>query len=388
MSDFESYQSEGVILSKYYHNRKNFSSDEWIKFLIRSNGLDPNSMSRKEQLLYLARLIPLVEACTNLLELGPPGTGKSFVYENASDYCRMLLGGEITMPNLVFNKTTKQIGLVFTKDVLCFDEINKENAKINNLIPKLQQIMASNRVERGELEAMTDVSLVFQGNIDFTYKNGMKVPRDDDHLKVLPKDMYHTAFLDRIHMFIHGWELPRISNQHINHNLGLISNYFSEILHKMRKDDFSYLIDNKIEFFRYDKNKNKFPISIRDKIALLHIISGYIKLLYPDKVLVENEWIEIIELAIFLRQNIIDEMSKLDPTLYRHIGFNFRSNIQAKSQEVMETVPQPTEEVAEAIIETDIINKYQFNFNQIHVNSNGLILNKIPFWLIKIVGYS
>ncbi|MFW9880231.1 MAG: BREX system Lon protease-like protein BrxL, partial [Candidatus Thorarchaeota archaeon] len=380
MNEFESYQAEGVVLSRYINNRKNFSTNEWIDFLIRSNGLNPDKLIHKEKLLYLARLIPLVEACTNSLELGPPGTGKSFVFENASEYCRMLLSGEVSLPNLIYNKNTKQIGLVFKKDVLCFDEINKDNSKLNKLIPKLQQIMASNRVERGELEAMTDVSLVFQGNIDFTLKDGKRVPKEPNYLKILAKDMYDAAFLDRIHIFINGWEIPRINNEHINHKLGLISNYFSELLHKLRKEDCSYLIETNIEFFKLDLENKKRPISIRDKIALIHIISGFIKLIYPNKEISNEEWKQLADLAIILRQNVINEIIKIDPTLYRKIGYEIRHKKDEGA--ISETIPEKIEEELEDKGVLSTLEEYQTELNLIKINKKNYITDKIPFWLL------
>ncbi|MHA1300878.1 MAG: BREX system Lon protease-like protein BrxL, partial [Candidatus Helarchaeota archaeon] len=194
MSDFESYQSSKVVLHRYINNRAKFSTEEWIDFMLRTVGYNPKGLTRKLKFLYLGRLIPIIESASNMLELGPPGTGKSFIFENISNYCRMILGGEISSAKLIFNQQKRENGLVFTKDVLCFDEIIKHNRDFSKHVPKLQQIMASNRVERGDLDSKTLVSLVYQGNIDFVMKDRKLIPKDDSYLKLLPKDTYDSAF--------------------------------------------------------------------------------------------------------------------------------------------------------------------------------------------------
>lgn len=383
--DFESFQMQGVILSRYIENRKEFSLDEWLNFLIRSIGLSPNNMTHREKLLIITRLIPFVESGVNLLELGPPGTGKSFIYENSSTYSRMLLGGDITPARLIYNQNTRQNGLVFTKDVLCFDEINKSSPNLVAIIPKLQQIMASDKVERGDLEAKTEVSLVFQGNIDFKLEDGKIVPKEEDYLKILPSKMHDSAFLDRIHLFIHGWNIPRISDCHINYQLGLISNHLAEIFHKLRRESFLQLIDDKIEFFKIDINDDKKPISIRDKKALYVILSGFIKLLYPHQKITDSEWIEILELAIELRQNVINEIIKIDPTLYRRLAYRFSQSSQlSKTITEEQAIIEEPEERKKMEIE-DQYSQYLLDFNNIFVNKNNLITKKLPIWTLNLL---
>lgn len=384
MDQFESYQTSNVILKNYVISRSQFSTEEWIDFLIRSMGFNPKAFNKEQKLMYLARLLPMVEECLNLLELGPPGTGKSFIYENASEYCRVLLGGEISPAKLIYDQISRRIGLVFKKDVLCFDEINKKNTRLNDIIPKLQQIMASNRVERGELEAMTQVSIVFQGNIDFQLKENEARPKEEDYLKILPKDMYNSAFLDRIHLFIHGWEFPRIAEDHLNENLGLISNYFGQILHKLRKEHVSYLIDEEIEFYKIDREGNKKGISIRDKNALYHIISGLIKLIFPNKIIIKNEWIEIVDFAIKLRQNVITEMEKIDNTLGRSLRYNFVDEISVPESSTIHEDINSIEE-AQKSINPPNSEEYQLDLLKISVNEDNFLVKKIPYFLLKLL---
>jgi len=388
MNEFECYQTIDVILKKYIENRKNFTTEEWIDFLVRSIGFNPIHFNRKQKLMYLARLIPIVETGTNLLELGPPSTGKSFLYENISEYCRILLGGEITPAKLIYDQNRKRIGIVFKKDVVCFDEINKDKGSINTLIPKLQQMMASNRVERGDLEAITEASLVFQGNIDFKLRGNKRVPKEDDYLKILPKGMYDSAFLDRIHIFLHGWEFERISSDALNKNLGLISNYFGQILHKLRRESVSYLIDEKMEFFKLDLKDEKKGISIRDKTALNVIISGLIKLIFPDKQIKDDEWKEIGDFAIELRQNVINEIQKIDETLKWTIGYELMDKSRTKIDDQSENItPGVIEFLEEEIKQQQPLNyeHYKIDFLQICVDANNYISKQMPYWILKIL---
>jgi ATP-dependent Lon protease len=388
MNDFEGYQTTNVIFKRYINNRQKFSTYEWIDFLIRSIGINPDSLKHKQKLLYLCRLIPFVQPFTNLLELGPPGTGKSYIFENISEYCRILVGGEISPAKLIYNQSLKTIGIIFKKDIICFDEINKDNTKLRKVIPKLQQVMASNQIERGDLEARTEASLVFQGNIDFILKDDIK-PKREKFLKVLPKDMYDSAFLDRIHIFIHGWKIPRFSDVHINWNLGLIGNYFGQILHKFRREHVSFLIDEKVGFYKIDRNGNKRGLSIRDKKALYNTISGLIKLIYPHKKITDNEWEEIIELAIELRQNIIDEIVKIDETLKREIKYELISTVKKESQkgvdpETLQVDVKKVEKEREYTEEKNL-EKYRWSYNIIEVNEKNYLTGKVPYWLLKIL---
>jgi ATP-dependent Lon protease len=388
VNGFEAYQSTGVILKSYIRQRPKFSTDEWINLLIRSIGINPNKLDRNMKFLYLTRIIPLVEPQVNSLELGPPGTGKSYIYENQSGYARMLLGGEITGAKLIYNKSTRKNGFVFTKDTLCFDEINKHHGKVNSLLAKMQQIMASNRVERGDLDAMTDVSLVFQGNIEFKNLNGKIVPKYQNFLQVLPPGMQDTAFLDRIHIFLHGWDFPIFSPDFLNNNLGLISNYFGKILHKLRRQEMTTVFSSKIKFFRTINGQRK-SISSRDKNALDHIISGFLKLVYPDKMVIEIELSEIVDYAIQFRQNIINEMIKNDPNQKRTLGYEL-----LPTQVIDDTSMENDDETERAITQLENDNKQvlknnpQLNDNLftntlVEINSDHQLTHNIPYWLLK-----
>ncbi len=286
-------------------------------------------------MLYLARLIPLVEARTNSLELGQAGTGKSFVYEQASEFARVFLGQDISEAVLIYNEQNKQLGIIFNKDLICFDEVDKGKSSFRHIIPKLQQIMASNSVERGEFQAMTDISIVFQGNILFRESSGQREPTYSNFIEQhLPKEMQDVSFLDRIHLFIRGWELPTFSTDLKNKDIGLVYNYLGHIFHKFRKENVYDSIRERFQFFKRTSDNREVALSARDNTALRHIISGYVKLIFPDLQISDEELKMILKYAIKLRQNVINEIIKFDSNENRELGFRLTS--ETVSQAILE----------------------------------------------------
>lgn len=322
MYEFEPYQTSGIIYSKYIKKREKFTDQEWLDVLIKTMGYDPKNLSKEHKMMFLARLIPFVQPFTNVMEFGAPGTGKSYIYENLSEYSRVILGGKMTPAQLIYNKSTKRNGVIFQKDLICFDEIHKAGRHINKLIPHFQQIMASNCVERGEMEASTDVSLIFQGNVNLQEEHGKLIPKNNTFSEALPKKMYNPEFLDRIHIFIPGWELGRIEEDQINTGFGLLTNYFGKILHRLRWEIYDEQIMENLSFYILDKKGVKKSISLRDKTALRIVISGFLKLLYPHKPeLSEDQWKELAEIAISFRQRVVDEVVKIDETHRRSLKY-------------------------------------------------------------------
>ncbi|WP_457557916.1 BREX system Lon protease-like protein BrxL [Candidatus Harpocratesius sp.] len=384
MKGFAPYEANFTGFNKYLKAREKFSTEEWINLLILTVGLNPACFKRREKLLYLARLIPLVEIGTNSLEIGPAQTGKSFLYENISKHVRMLLGGDITPAKLIYNKSTKQNGFVFQRDVLVFDEINKQNKNISSIVSSLQQIMASNRVERGELDATTDVSLVFQGN---PMKKGITIESRENALKVLPKDFQDCAFLDRIHRYIHGWDFSIFQPKFLNRHLGLTLSYFSNILHRLRKENYTFLINSNLDFFSLDSDNQKSFISNRDLQAIRSTISGYIKIIYPHARITPEEWQEIAELAVELRQNVINEMVRIDKSYKKILKVRLKihealvdSQKSAKTSAKQKVKPKiiPKETLAET---EDYL--LSFLFPEISINKQCYLTDSIPYWMLK-----
>ncbi|MHA1733877.1 MAG: BREX system Lon protease-like protein BrxL, partial [Promethearchaeota archaeon] len=287
-------------------------------------------------------------------------------------------------------------GLVFNYDVICFDEINKKTSNLKGLISKLQQIMASNRVERGDLDAVTSVSLVFQGNIrDFKRDaSGRKVPLQENHFRDIPKGMQDYAFLDRIHAYIHGWDFPRIESESINRNFGLISSYLGQVFHSLRREDFSREIESRVKFFR---REGRGSIGIRDKKAIMHVLSGLTKIIFPDRVLDPEVFAELVELAVKLRQNVVDEIRKVEPVVFSYtLGFQLLdhqgeggatgggegesgsgSGIGSELPPV-ELVPADTVEVQE------VESKWQaYPQLKVYCTGEGLLTKPLPYWFLK-----
>lgn len=391
MCDFESFQARGAYLGRYIEKRKQFTTEEWLNFLIKTIGLDPNQFDRRQKFLYLSRLIPMVEPNTNYMELGPPGTGKSYIYENLSFYSRLVLGGEVTLATLIYNMNSRENGLIFKHDVVCFDEINKMAKHKQELVSKLQQIMASGHVERGDLDSITNVSFVFQGNILTKEVNGEATPASSNHFIDLPPEMTDSPFLDRIHAYIHGWEFRQIEVIQINRNLGLIANYFAELLHKLRRQNFYLEIDRKLKLYSEDLEGNVRGISLRDKNAVYHNISGFLKLIYPHKELTDVEWSEITNLAIELRQNVLDEIRKKEPNLFsRKLKFQFNTQSAQYSPPAVES--QPTAAFQEAGMPDDSVVPVSKQLPlaetdpltiTVHITHENLLTKSLPYWIAK-----
>jgi len=397
MCDFESFQTRGASLKRYIDKRKEFTTEEWLNFLIKSIGLASTQFNRRQKFLYLCRLIPMVEPHTNFMELGPPGTGKSYLYENLTFYSRSVLGGEVTLATLIYNMNTRENGIVFKSDVVCFDEINKMKGRKQELVSKLQQIMASGHIERGDLDSITDVSFVFQGNLITRWVSGAYEPVSSDHFVDLPPEMKDSPFLDRIHAYIHGWEFRPIEDVQINHKLGLIANYFAEILHKLRRTNFYTEIDKNLRIYTEDLDGNTRGVSLRDKTALYHIISGFLKLIYPHRELTEAEWDEIARMAIELRQNVLDEIKKIEPDLFsRTLKYQLATKqaqvppLTSMPEECSERISQEEEKAyqegvgapQEASEIPEMVDPLAIS---VFVTQDNLLTKPLPYWVVKVL---
>nr|MDO8119477.1 BREX system Lon protease-like protein BrxL [Candidatus Sigynarchaeota archaeon] len=399
MNAFESMQDQKPVLKKFIDARDRFSTDEWLDTIIKTIGLEPASLDHETKMLYIARMICLVERSYDVIEMGPPQTGKTHVFENLTSHARVVLGGDITLAKLVYNLTTRENGIIFNYDVVCFDEINKPKSSMDDLVPKLQQIMASNKIERGDMYTTTDVSLVFQGNVFGLEQSGNKtVPRSAVTLKDIPRSMQDAAFLDRVHAYIHGWKFPRLAEGNINMKLGIISNYFSEIMHKLRNLDYSDIVQKNYHFFKINKDGTQEPISLRDYVAVKKTIAGFLKLLYPNKKVNLAEMQEIGTIAVELRQNAIDELKIYDPALYRAIGFELRSGKPDAAQPGLALAlpaKMPPVTAQEARIEPTNAQEVLkpaikpveglYTLGTIIASMDCLLAKPIPYWYLKLL---
>lgn len=321
ITDFKPFQIYSLGVELFIKNRKNFSTEEWKALLINSLGLNPRIYNSKQILYILTRLVPLCENNVNLLELGPKATGKTYIYRNASLYTRIFAGGKVSPANLFYHGTYKTMGEIGVRDCIIFDELSKMFFP-EEVISKLKDYMVDGFFERlGLKRASSTCSLVFIDNIE--------IENREDFLSIssVPSILKDTAFMDRIHGFIPGWEIPKIlkSEESLSKDWGLTSDYLSEIFHHLRDSlNFTEFIENTI--------KLKGELTIRDEKGIKKIISGLLKILYPcltyeDFKITKEEISEIVDVAIELRQMVRGFLNSLEPVEFPKIKISYEINI-------------------------------------------------------------
>jgi len=300
---FKPFHVANIDLKEFIEKREYFTLDEWIDVLINTIGLNPEVYNQKQKLILISRFIPLVENNVNLMEFGPRATGKTYFYRNISFYTRIISGGQVTPAQLFYNIARRTIGEIGMKDCIVFDEVSKVTfPHPEEMMGKLKDYMVDGHFERGPKKATSLCSLVFMGNIEVSGY----VPIEDVNY-VLPDCMRNdTAFIDRIHGIIPGWEIPKIkkSEVHLSKNYGFSVDYFSEILHELRKLDFTPLIRSMVEL-------NK--VTIRDEIGIYRTASGLAKILFPNKEFSKDELALVMNFAVEIRQKVADLLNKMAP---------------------------------------------------------------------------
>lgn len=296
----------------YAEARRHFTTDEWIDLLIQSIGFNPDFFGRRSKLHQLVRLIPYCERNYNLIELGPKGTGKSHIYSEFSPHGILISGGEVTVPKLFVNNATGRIGLVGYWDVVAFDEFAGKKKTANKaLVDIMKNYMANKSFSRGVETIGAEASMVFVGNTQHTVPYMLK---HADLFDELPAQYHDSAFLDRIHFYIPGWEVDIIRGQMFSDGYGFVVDYLAEILRSLRDHDFS---DGYKEFFTLAPE-----ISTRDRTGITKTFSGLLKILYPHGEFKEDELREILDLAIEGRKRVKDQLMRIDPT-YADVRFSY-----------------------------------------------------------------
>lgn len=296
----------------YVEARKHFTTDEWIDLLIQSIGFNPEFFGRRSKLHQLIRLIPFCERNYNLIELGPKGTGKSHIYSEFSPHGILISGGEVTVPKLFVNNATGRIGLVGYWDVVAFDEFAGKKKTANKaLVDILKNYMANKSFSRGVETIGAEASMVFVGNTQHTIPYMLK---HSDLFDELPAQYHDSAFLDRIHFYIPGWEVDIIRGQMFSDGYGFVVDYLAEILRSLRDHDLS---DRYKQYFTLNSE-----ISTRDRTSITKTFSGLLKILYPHGEASEEALCEILELAIEGRKRVKDQLMRLDPT-YADVSFAY-----------------------------------------------------------------
>lgn len=286
--------------------RKQFTSDEWIDVLMQSIGFNPEMFSKRLKLLHLLRLVPFVERNYNLIELGPKGTGKSHIYSEMSPYGMLLSGGEVTVAKLFVNNNRNQLGLVGFWDVVAFDEFAGQAKKVDKaLVDIMKNYMANKSFSRGIETMHAEASMVFVGNTKHTVPYMLK---NSDLFEELPSAYHDSAFIDRIHAFVPGWEFDSIRFDMFSDGYGFIVDYLAEMLRYMRNRDYSNIYQ---DYFTLSSD-----ITTRDKDGINKTFSGLMKLIYPNGEATKEEAKEILEFAIEQRKRVKDQLVRIDATFY------------------------------------------------------------------------
>ena len=298
--------------NEYIEGRKHFTTDEWIDFLILTIGLEPTKFSKRNKLLYLSRLIPLVENNFNLVELGPRGTGKSYAFQDISPYC-ILLTGPTTVANLFYHIGRNQIGLVGTWDAVAFDEIADLQKMPKEVITSLKTYCESGVFARGKESLSGKASIAFFGNTN----QPIDVMVQTSHLFSPMPDVIRDdlAFLDRIHFYLPGWEVAKMSNELLTDGYGFVVDYFAEAVKNLRNRNFTEYMDR---YFSLGSHLNT-----RDAKAVRKTVSGLVKLIHPDGELTEEDMKYYVEFALEGRRRVKEQLKKLAPYEYSKTSFSF-----------------------------------------------------------------
>lgn len=328
ISNLTPIQMPNLDMEEILEGRKYFTKDEWIDVILRSIGMEPTRFENNVKWHLLARMIPLVENNYNLCELGPRGTGKSHVYKEISPNSILVSGGQTTVANLFYNMASRQIGLVGLWDCVAFDEVAGITFKDKDGIQIMKDYMASGSFARGKEEKNASASMVFVGNIN----QSVDVLLKTSHLfEPFPEAMANdTAFFDRMHYYIPGWEIPKMRPEFFTDEYGFITDYVSEFMREMRKRSFSDALD---KFFKLGNNLNQ-----RDVIAVRKTVSGLVKLIYPNGEFTRDDIEEILRYALVGRRRVKEQLKKIGGMEFYDVHFSYIDN-ETMSEEFV-SVPE------------------------------------------------
>ena len=328
ISNLTPIQMPNLDMEEIINGRKYFTKDEWIDIILRSIGMEPTRFENNVKWHLLARMIPLVENNYNLCELGPRGTGKSHVYKEISPNSILVSGGQTTVANLFYNMASRQIGLVGLWDCVAFDEVAGITFKDKDGIQIMKDYMASGSFARGKEEKNASASMVFVGNIN----QSVDVLLKTSHLfEPFPEAMANdTAFFDRMHYYIPGWEIPKMRPEFFTDEYGFITDYVSEFMREMRKWSYSDALD---KFFKLGNNLNQ-----RDVIAVRKTVSGLVKLIYPNGEFTRDDIEEILRYALVGRRRVKEQLKKIGGMEFYDVHFSYIDN-ETMSEEFV-SVPE------------------------------------------------
>ncbi len=296
--------------------RKAFTKEEWMDVLLRSIGMEPDALTMREKWLLILRMVPLAENNFNLCELGPRSTGKSHLFKEISPNSILVSGGQTTVANLFYNMARKTVGLVGLWDCVAFDEVAGISFKDKDGIQIMKDYMASGSFARGKEEKAASASMVFVGNINQSVDVLLKTSSLFDPFP--PEMGTDTAFLDRIHCYLPGWEIPKFRPEHFTDDYGFITDYLAEFIRDLRKEQYGDALDR---WFRLGKNLNQ-----RDTIAVRRTVDGLLKLVYPNGEFTKEELAEILEIALEMRRRVKEQLKKLGGMEFYDVNFSYIDN--------------------------------------------------------------
>lgn len=316
ISSLNPIQMPNLDLNEIMEGRKNFSKEEWIDVLIRSIGMEPTNLEENVKWHMLLRMVPLVENNYNLCELGPRGTGKSHIYKEISPNSILVSGGQTTVANLFYNMSSRQIGLVGMWDTVAFDEVAGITFKDKDGIQIMKDYMASGSFARGREEKNASASMVFVGNINQSVESLIKTSHlFDPFPDAMSSD---SAFFDRMHYYLPGWEVPKMRPEFFTNEYGFITDYVAEFMREMRKRNFSDSID---KYFKLGNNLNQ-----RDTIAVRKTVSGIMKLLYPNGEYEKEDIEEVLKYALVGRRRVKEQLKKIGGMEFYDVQFSYIDN--------------------------------------------------------------
>jgi len=312
ITDLKPIQVAAFSLDDYCAGRSELTTDEWLDLLVRTIGFEPSFFDRRVKLFMLMRLLPMVQRNYNLIELGPRGTGKSYVYRDLSPYTILISGGKTTVANLFYNMSTRRVGLVGMWDVVAFDEVAGIKFSDRTAIQILKDYMESGSFSRGREELIAEASMVFNGNINQPVD---VLVRTGTLFQPLPDEMQDMALIDRLHFYLPGWEIPKTRNEFFTDHYGFVVDYLAEALRELRRKNYTEAFDR---YFSLGSHLNT-----RDAKAVRRTVSGLVKLLNPAGDPSREEVQEYLELALEGRRRVKEQLKKMGAFEYYHTSFSY-----------------------------------------------------------------
>jgi ATP-dependent Lon protease len=331
IDSFKPIQVSSLNLDQLKERRHEFTRDEWLDLLLQTVGYNPSTFSEREKFLFLTRCIPLVESNYNYVELGPRGTGKSYLYREISPHSILISGGKTTVAKLFLNLNTGRIGLVGRWDIVAFDEVGGLRFTDSEAVQMLKDYMESGSFSRGTEELTARASMVYVGNIDLDVEGVLK----SSHLfEPFPEDMQDLALIDRFHYYLPGWEVPKMRSEFFGDQFGFIVDYFAEFVRELRKESYSDVVN---EEFAFGDHLNQ-----RDEKAVRKTVSGLLKLLHPHGEYTKEELQEYLEFGIEGRRRVKEQLKRMGGMEYRAVEFSYLD--LETNEEIYVPVPEEADE--------------------------------------------